>query len=310
MILYVKRDDIMKIFIVGSINMDLVINAPFMPENGMTITGSNFMTNPGGKGANQAVAVSKLGGNSYMVGAVGEAFGSELKKTLNGYGVNTDFVKECDGLSSGIAVIVVVDGDNRIILDSGANNMVDNELIDKAFENASEGDYLICQLEIPQEAVRYALKRAKELKMTTLLNPAPAAKLIDGILENVDIFNTNQSETEFYTGIYPEDENTQMEAARKLEKMGVSTVLITLGKQGSCAIKNNQYYKVNAHNVNAIDTTAAGDTYVGAFVAKLGEGMSLPDAMDYASKASAITVTKKGAQQAIPYRDELEKFEF
>ena len=305
-----KGDDIMKIFIVGSINMDLVINAPFMPENGMTITGSNFMTNPGGKGANQAVAVSKLGGNSYMVGAVGEAFGSELKKTLNGYGVNTDFVKECDGLSSGIAVIVVVDGDNRIILDSGANNMVDNELIDKAFENASEGDYLICQLEIPQEAVRYALKRAKELKMTTLLNPAPAAKLIDGILENVDIFNTNQSETEFYTGIYPEDENTQMEAARKLEKMGVSTVLITLGKQGSCAIKNNQYYKVNAHKVNAIDTTAAGDTYVGAFVAKLGEGMSLPDAMDYASKASAITVTKKGAQQAIPYRDELEKFEF
>ena len=163
-----KGDDIMKIFIVGSINMDLVINAPFMPENGMTITGSNFMTNPGGKGANQAVAVSKLGGNSYMVGAVGEAFGSELKKTLNGYGVNTDFVKECDGLSSGIAVIVVVDDDNRIILDSGANNMVDNELIDKAFENASEGDYLICQLEIPQEAVRYALKRAKELNLDAI----------------------------------------------------------------------------------------------------------------------------------------------
>ena len=305
-----KGDNIMKIFIVGSINMDLVINAPFMPENGMTITGSGFMTNPGGKGANQAVAVSKLGGNSYMVGAVGEAFGSELKKTLNGYGVNTDFVKECDGLSSGIAVIVVVDGDNRIILDSGANNMVDKELIDKAFENASEGDYLICQLEIPQEAVRYALKRAKDLKMTTVLNPAPAAKLIDGILENVDIFNTNQSETEFYTGIYPEDEKTQMEAARKLEEMGVSTVLITLGKQGSCAIKNNQYYKVNAHKVNAIDTTAAGDTYVGAFVAKLSEGMSLPDAMDYASKASALTVTRKGAQQAIPYKDELEKLEF
>ena len=298
----------MKIFIVGSINMDLVINAPFMPENGMTIGGSNFMTNPGGKGANQAVAVSKLGGNSYMVGAVGEAFGVELKSTLNNYGVNTEFVKEYPNISSGIAVIVVVDGDNRIILDAGANNLVDKELIDNALSHASEGDYLICQLEIPQESVRYALKKAKELKMVTVLNPAPAVNLIDGILENVDIFNTNQSETEFYTGIYPKDEQTQIEAAHKLNDMGVSTVLITLGAQGSCAISSGNYYKVNGYQVNAIDTTAAGDTYIGAFVAKLSEGLSLTEAMDYASKASALTVTKQGAQQAIPYKNEVDKF--
>ncbi len=298
----------MKIFIVGSINMDLVINAPFMPENGMTIGGSNFMTNPGGKGANQAVAVSKLGGNSYMVGAVGEAFGVELKSTLNNYGVNTEFVKEYPNTSSGIAIIVVVDGDNRIILDAGSNNLVDKELIDNALSHASEGDYLICQLEIPQESVRYALKKAKGLKMVTVLNPAPAVNLIDGILENVDIFNTNQSETEFYTGIYPKDEKTQIEAAHKLNDMGVSTVLITLGAQGSCAISSGNYYKVNGYQVNAIDTTAAGDTYIGAFVAKLSEGLSLTEAMDYASKASALTVTKQGAQQAIPYKNEVDKF--
>ena len=287
--------------------MDLVIKAPFMPENGVTISGEGFMTNPGGKGANQAVAVSKLGGDAYMVGAVGKAFGSELKATLGEYGVNTEFVKECEDISSGIAVIVVVEGDNRIILDSGANNRVDVELIDSAFSQASEGDYLICQLEIPQESIRYALKRAKELKMKTVLNPAPAVKLIDGILENVDIFNTNQSETEFYTGIYPNDEKTSLCAAQRLEEMGVSTVLITLGAEGSCAINQGQYFKVSGYKVDAIDTTAAGDTYIGAFVTALSEGLSIPDAMDLASKASALTVTKQGAQQAIPFRNELTK---
>ena len=288
--------------------MDLVIHAPFMPEHGMTIHGSDFMTNPGGKGANQAVAVAKLGGNSYMVGAVGAAFGSELKGALHQYGVNTDFVREYDHISSGIAMILVVDGDNRIILDAGANRLVDKELIDRAFACAAEGDYLICQLEIPQELVRYALQKAKELKMTTIFNPAPAARLIDGIMENVDIFITNQSETEFYTGIYPADEKTQIEAAGKLQKLGCSTVLITLGAQGSCVISNDQYDQVDGYPAHAIDTTAAGDTYIGAFAAKLSEGGSLHEAMDRASKASAITVTRRGAQQAIPYKSEIDRY--
>lgn len=295
----------MKIFTVGSINMDLVIEAPFMPENGMTINGGRFMTNPGGKGGNQAVAVSKLGGESYMVGAVGDSFGNELKKALNNYGVNTEFVKECNDMLSGIAVIVVVDGDNRIILSRGANECVNTDLIDKALSCASEGDYLICQLEIPQETIRYALQKAKSLKMVTVLNPAPAAELIDGILENVDIINLNQTETRFYTGIYPTDEDTQRQAAIKLERMGVSSVLITLGAQGSCAVRDGKYYKVDGQSVNAIDTTAAGDTYIGAFVAKLSNGSSFPDAMDYASRASAITVTREGAQKSIPYASEL-----
>ena len=295
----------MKIFVVGSINMDLVIRAPFMPENGMTISGSDFMTNPGGKGANQAVSVAKLGGEAYMVGCVGNSFGNELIQTLSGYGVNTDFVLKKEEVSSGIAVIVVVDGDNRIILNEGANSLVDEKLIDSALATASKGDIMICQLEIPQKMVKYAFEKAKKIGMTTIFNPAPAAKLIDGILENVDIINTNQSETEFYTGIYPKDLNTQHEAAIKLQHLGVNTVLITLGTNGSCVIKDGKYSHVNSYKVEAVDTTAAGDTYIGAFATKLSKGASFEEAMDFASKASSITVTRHGAQVAIPYLNEL-----
>ena len=201
-----------KIFIIGSINMDLVIESPYMPENGETITGSNFMENPGGKGANQAVAVSKLGGNSYMVGKVGKAFGRELKETLSSYGVNIDYVKEEEKVSSGIAVIVVVDHDNRIILDKGSNALVDKELIDNALKDAKEGDYVVCQLEIPQESVKYAFEVAKSKGLTTILNPAPAKELIDEILENTDYFIPNQTETELYTGILPDTIDKAKEA--------------------------------------------------------------------------------------------------
>lgn len=294
-----------KIFIVGSLNMDLVIKAPFMPENGVTITGEGFMTNPGGKGANQAAAIGKLGGNAYMVGCVGDSFGEELKNTLSGYGVKTDFVEHVSGVSSGIAVIVVVDGDNRIILDAGANKKVSGGLIDKALENANAGDYLVAQLEIPQEQVRYALKKAKEKGMITVLNPAPAAKLLDGILENCDYFVPNQSEAEFYTGIYPKDEETAKECANVLRKVGVKNLLITMGVEGSVCISEGKYHKANAFKVEAIDTTAAGDTFVGAFVTALSEGKTEMEAITFASKASSITVTRRGAQQSIPIRSEV-----
>lgn len=213
----------MKIFVVGSLNMDLVIKAPFMPENGMTIGGEGFMTNPGGKGANQAAAIGKLGGNVRMVGCVGEAFGAELKGALDGYGVNTEYVKSVGGVSSGIAVIIVVDGDNRIILDAGANAKVSESLVDEALKEAEAGDYLVSQLEIDLSIVEYALKKAKEKGMVTLLNPAPAAKLSEGILANSDYFIPNQSEAEFYTGIYPEDEASAKKCAEKLSEQGVKT---------------------------------------------------------------------------------------
>ncbi len=297
----------MKIYVVGSLNMDLVIKAPFLPENGMTISGEGFMTNPGGKGANQAAAVGKLGGEAYMVGCVGEAFGDELKGTLKKYGVHTEYIEKKEGVSSGIAVIVVVDGDNRIILDAGANAKVSEALIDEALTGAKPGDYLVSQLEIDLRTVEYALKKAKEKGMITLLNPAPAAKLGEEILKNCDYFIPNQSEAEFYTGIYPSDEASAKKCAEALAARGVKNVVVTMGAEGSACVADGKYYKADSFKAEAVDTTAAGDTYVGALATRLSEGAGIEEAMTFASKASSITVTRRGAQQSIPVRSEVEK---
>ena len=298
----------MKIFVVGSVNMDLVVKAPYMPQNGETMKGEGFLTNAGGKGANQAVAAAKLGGDAYMVGAVGEAFGGELKSSLEGYGVKTDYLKQVKGVPSGIAVIVVVDGDNRIILDKGANGCVDRMLVDRALESASAGDYLIAQLEIETEVVQYALGRAKEKGMVTVLNPAPAAALPKEIFKFCDWLIPNQTEAQFYTGIYPDDEESAKRCAEELARLGVKNVVVTMGEQGSVSVIDGVYRKADCVSVKAVDTTAAGDTYVGALVLMLSEGASVENAMKFASKASAITVTRRGAQCAIPTREEVDRF--
>ena len=296
----------MKLFVVGSINMDLVIRAPFMPENGMTIKGDLFMTNPGGKGANQAVAIKKLGGNAYMVGAVGKEFGDELINTLNSYGVNTEFVEKLDNVSSGIAVITVVDNDNRIILSEGSNGLVSKELIDRALENANSGDYLITQLEIPTDIVLYSLKKGKEKGMVTVLNPAPAKVLPEEIFNYVDYFTPNQTETEFYTKILPTTVENAIECAKILKDKGIKNIIITMGKDGSFAYSNEKTYTAPCFKVKAIDTTAAGDTFIGALCTALSEGKTLQESMIFGAKASSITVTRVGAQQSIPSRKELE----
>ena len=296
----------MKIFIIGSLNMDLVITAPVMPKKGETVTGGGFITNSGGKGANQAVAAAKLGANAYMVGCVGQNFGNELTQTLCGYGVNIDFVERRENLSSGIAVIIIEDADNRIILDKGANGQVEQTLIDKALSTAQAGDYVVLQMEIPVQSVAYALQKAKEKKLVTVFNPAPAAPLLDGMIRNCDYFIVNQSEAEFYTGQYPADENGAMECAKRLRQMGASKALVTMGEKGSICVDEDGCYRVLAQTVQAVDTTAAGDTYVGAFVTCLSEGKTVEQAMRFASKAAAITVTRKGAQQSIPYRKEIQ----
>lgn len=296
----------MKIFVVGSLNMDLVVKAPFMPENGMTISGEGFMSNPGGKGANQAVAVGKLGGKSYMVGCVGNAFGDELKKTLEGYGVDARFVEKREEVSSGIAVIVVVDGDNRIILDAGANAKVSEDLVERALSSAGEGDYLLVQLEIPVPVVQFALKKGKEKGMVTVLNPAPAAELPPEVFAYCDYFTPNQSETEFYTGIRPVDEVSARACADRLFALGVKNAVITMGTKGSFWCGEAGSCKADCRKVDAVDTTAAGDTFVGAFVTRLSEGAAVEEAMKFASKASSLTVTRRGAQQSIPVRSEVD----
>lgn len=298
----------MKIFVVGSLNMDLVINSPYMPENGVTLHGSGFMTNPGGKGANQAAAVGKLGGNAYMVGSVGEAFGNELKETLKSYNVDVSFVSQQKNISSGIAVIVVVDGDNRIFLDGGANMSMTSDVIEKALNTAQAGDILIVQSEISLSNILYSLKTAKTKGMTTIFNPAPACELPQEIFSCCDYFVPNASEAEFFTGIKPHDDQSIKACAAKLNTMGAKNIIITLGSKGSAFINNEKFFKVDCIKAQAIDTTAAGDTYVGAFAVMLSEGAGEEKAMKFASAASALTVARKGAQQSIPYRNEIKNF--
>ena len=288
--------------------MDLVIRAARVPQGGETILGEGFLSNPGGKGANQAVAVAKLGGEAYMVGCVGREFGADLLETLQKYGVHADHVRRETDLSSGIAVIIVADGDNRIILDTASNGRTDEALVDRAFADAKEGDYLLVQLEIGLPTVAYALKEAKKRGMITVLNPAPAAKLSQALYADCDWFVPNQTEAQFYTGIYPLDEESIRRCAEKLGRLGVKNVLITLGTDGSASVSKGVFRRVDPVPAAAVDTTAAGDTYVGAFVTRLSEGAEIETAMHFASTASALTVTRRGAQCAIPLRAEVEAY--
>ena len=288
--------------------MDLVIRATRVPQGGETILGEGFLSNPGGKGANQAVAVAKLGGEAYMVGCVGREFGADLLETLQKYGVHADHVRRETDISSGIAVIIVADGDNRIILDTASNGRTDEALVDCAFADAKEGDYLLVQLEIGLPTVAYTLKEAKKRGMITVLNPAPAAKLPQALYADCDWFVPNQTEAQFYTGIYPSDEESIRECAEKLGKLGVKNVLITLGTDGSASVSKGVFRRVDPVPAAAVDTTAAGDTSVGAFVTRLSEGAEIETAMHFASTASALTVTRRGAQCAIPLRAEVEAY--
>lgn len=286
-----------RIFVVGSLNYDLVINAPYMPKGGETLKGSDFMTNAGGKGANQAYAVGKLGGEIYMCGAVGnDSFGDTLLKSLNSVGVNTDSIKRVDGISTGVAIIVVTEGENRIIIDSGANACVTESDIDAFLDKAEKGDIFLTQLENPIEIVGYALKKAKEKGMTVLLNPAPASTEIIKYLKYVDIITPNETELEILGG------------KDSLLESSIKTVITTLGADGYEIATSEKATKYPCVKVKAVDTTAAGDTASGGLAVKLAEGESIENAMAFGSLAASIACTKRGAQMSVPSLEEIELF--
>ncbi len=297
-----------KIYVLGSINMDMVINSARIPESGETLSGKDFFLNPGGKGANQAVASSKQDVPTYLIGNVGkDLFGTNLLSSLNEYNVNTTYVKKID-TASGIAMIIIVDGDNRIILNGGANQKISYDQIENALNQANENDIFITQLENNLDAVIKGLEIAKKKGLITIFNPAPAIKLKDNVYSNVDYLIVNESECEILTNIKPNCKNEAFKAFKCLQNQGLKSLIITLGKRGSMCFKKNDYYRIKAHKIKAIDTTAAGDTFVGAFASQLLKDVNLEEALNYASICSALTCLKKGAQQAIPTAKEVKQY--
>lgn len=293
-----------KVFVLGSINCDLVMEAPKLPQAGETLSGQGFFINPGGKGANQAVASSKLGAETYMLGAIGrDVFGNICFESLKKYGCSVQFVKEIQGKPTGIASIWVSENDNRILLDGGANLCLDEPYIVSVLEKyAKEGDILVCQLEIDPGLVEKAFSFAKRLGMKTLLNPAPVPEkgISPTLLKLTDIIVPNETETETICGFPVNTKEDMRNAVKFFNGYGVETVLITLGANGAYFCGGGIEKRRKAFTVRAIDTTAAGDTTIGALACRLAAGYTVAESMDFCAAASAITVSRMGAQQSIP----------
>ena len=296
-----------KIVVIGSINMDLVTICDRAPNGGETLLGTEFFQIPGGKGANQAVTIGKLGSRVVILGKVGDdLFGKELLSSMDKNGVDIQFIEKAP-VSTGIAKIVVEkNGQNRILVVPGANSYVDIEYIDNHLDVIKDCDVVIGQLEIPISTVEYAFKKAKEYGKITILNPAPAIKLSEELIKNSDYIIPNESELEVITGMKIESFDGIIEAAKKVIKMGVKGLIVTLGEKGSLYLGGDKFTKHSAYKVKAIDTTAAGDTFIGGFVTRLDLGVD--KAIEFATKVSAISVTKRGAQTSIPTMEEVENF--
>lgn len=296
-----------KVCIVGSINIDMVTTTPRIPMLGETIHGEGFATVPGGKGANQAVAAARLGADVTMVGCVGgDAFGREMLKNFAADGICTDYIKTVPETETGTATILVCGGDNLIILNKGANAYVSPQMIGECGDVLRGSDVIMLQNEIPSETNRAVFEGEHGL---ILYNPAPSASVIPDYLYKTDILVVNEHECGDITGIKIDSVDTARSAAKKLLSDGIKNVIITLGGDGAVYTDNGEVYSHSAIRVeNVADTTAAGDCFCGAVAKCLACGENIHNAIAYATAASAITVTKKGAQSSIPTHAQVEQF--
>lgn len=303
--------DIKNIVVIGSLNIDFVIEVDKMPLPGETVLGKSFTLVPGGKGANQAYAIGKLGANVSMIGAIGnDEYGETLLENLNSVHVDTTNITKINDTNTGCAFINVdSNGENNIVVIGGANKKLTTDIIDNNIDTINTADIIVIQLEIPINVVNYVAKLAKQKKKLVILDPAPAcSNLPDELFENVDIIKPNETEIQILSGMKTNTEEEKVEAAKFLIQKGVKTVIITLGEKGSLLVTKNKIEKFYSPKVEAIDTTAAGDSFTAALAKSLLEDKNIEDAIKYAHIVSSITVTKKGAQTSIPNPNEIEKF--
>ncbi|RON40091.1 ribokinase [Pseudomonas brassicacearum] len=299
-----------KVVVIGSLNMDLVTRAPRLPRGGETLIGESFATVSGGKGANQAVAAARLGAQVSMVGCVGsDAYGEELRGALLSEQIDCQAVSTVDD-SSGVALIVVDDNSqNAIVIVAGANGALTAEVIDRFDAVLRVADVIICQLEIPDATVGHALKRGRELGKTVILNPAPASRPLPADwYASIDYLIPNESEASALSGLPVDSLASAETAAARLISLGAGKVIITLGAQGSLFANGKGFEHFPAPKVKAVDTTAAGDTFVGGFAAALAAGKSEADAIRFGQVAAALSVTRAGAQPSIPTLSDVQAF--
>lgn len=297
-----------KVVVVGSLNMDLVARAQRLPRAGETLPGESFFTVPGGKGANQAVAVARLGGSVAMIGNVGDDdYGRQLHRALYVEGIDCQGVSTCPGVSSGVALITVdAASQNCIVIIPGANGLLTPRSVQRFDALLQAAEVIICQLEVPAETVAWTLARGHELGKQVILNPAPATgPLPADWFAHIDYLTPNESEAEALTGMAVTDQESARRAGERLLQLGAGKVIITLGAQGALRITAQGHQHYPASVVQPLDTTAAGDTFVGGFAAGLVRGLEEGEAIVFGQRAAALSVTRAGAQPSIPYLAEL-----
>ncbi|MEO0340523.1 MAG: ribokinase [Bacteroidota bacterium] len=296
------------ILVIGSSNTDMVVQSPHLPVPGETILGSNFIMNPGGKGANQAVAAAKLGGKVSFLAKIGkDIFGNAAIDNFNQYGINVEGVIVDPDYPSGVALIMVDEqGENCISVALGANEQLQEADILSHVTLIENCDYLLTQLETPLSSVQKAIELASTKNKKVVLNPAPAQALPDELFPKIDIITPNETEAALLTGAKVDDMDGVKAAAVNLREKGVETVIITIGSKGAYVLSAEFEGVVAPPKVKAVDTTAAGDTFNGALVVALADGASLVEAVKFANQAAAFSVTKLGAQASAPARSDLD----
>lgn len=292
----------MKIAIVGSMNMDMILHADRIPLKGETIQGKSIEYQPGGKGANQAVAIAKLGGDVTMFGCVGnDAVGRQLIDNLKEYGVNTSHIETLENVSTGQAIITIGESDNSIIIIAGANAHVDIPYVEKYRKEILEADIVVLQNEIPEETVSYTIRMCHKENKIIVWNPAPARKVETELINMVTYITPNEHEVEIIW-------QKNLEEIAELQKQYKEKLIVTQGEKGvSVSFDGEQITIIPAMEVEVVDTTGAGDTLNGAFCVGIAEGMDEIHALKFANAAAGLSVKKCGAQKGMPVREKVEK---